>query len=770
MIPLSKSPPHGLAAEAEKKFLVQEYERAERLYRRLLIVEPKSTTALFRLGIIELQRGDKDKAETMFRRCAKLDHRHIGAQVNLGNLLLERERPSAALTCYRAAIQADPGDCRWHHNLGKCLWALDRIDEAIAAYRQALRLNPDYDQAALDLGRLLRKSGNFAEAEAIWTSLVAMHPAKLEPRLELGKLYRALRRGAQARAQYEAALHLHPGHPEVQLGLSWALTQSHDLKQARFLLARALRDRVPDANALAVAAELHAGEGDYPLAIDLMQRAINAGARGVFEYQLLANWYVASSNRTGAIGVLQAAIERHGDRDPTLLVSYLYNLLCLCDWRLYQKLLKQVQNIVAAPEPVVIQPFIALQLPGMTPQILLSITQSFVRQYTLGLGESVPARIPRHSAGRRLRLGYLSADFREHATAYLTASVFEEHDRERFEVFGYTLGQADNSPTLRRLRESFDHFVDLAPFDHRTAAQRIHADEIDILIDLKGYTRHSRPEILALKPATIQVNWLGYPGTMAADFMDYIIVDPTVVPADEEDAYTEALAYMPHAYAPIDLKRQLNPTPSRAEVGLPETGFVFCCFNNPRKIMPEVFDCWCRLLNAIPGAVLWLYAISEAITLNLRQEAVARGLDPNRLVFVPFVTQADHLARLPLADLVLDTLPYNAHTTTSDALMMGVPVLTCVGNTFPGRVAASLLRAAGLPDLVTFSQEDYERRASQLATNPTQLEALKHRLRTARYTEPYFDLPRFTRNLEGLFLRMWNRFEKGLSPVRLDPT
>ena len=289
------------------------------------------------------------------------------------------------------------------------------------------------------------------------------------------------------------------------------------------------------------------------------------------------------------------------------------------------------------------------------------------------------------------------------------------------------------------------------------------------MVDLKGYTLDARTEILALRPAPLQVNWLGYPGTMAVDFMDYIIVDPTLVPANETSGYQEALAYLPYTYAPLDRRRVPALRPSRLQAGLPETGFVFCCFNNPRKITPEFFHCWCRLLAGTPGAHLWLFTDQAAVIAQLRQEAVQLGIDPGRIIFAQPVPHEEHLARLTLADLVLDTLPYNAHTTTADALFMGVPVLTCLGTTFAGRVAASLLRSAGLPELVTHSLADYETLGRRLAAQPHELAAVRQRLAAAPDIQPYFDMVGFTRQLEALYARMWDRHRQGLPPAPLLP-
>lgn len=349
------------------------------------------------------------------------------------------------------------------------------------------------------------------------------------------------------------------------------------------------------------------------------------------------------------------------------------------------------------------------------------------------------------------------------------ASVFENHNRDRFEIFAYSFGIDDRSRMRQRLIRAFEHFIDIANSPHLDAAQRICDDGIDILVDLKGYTRNARPEIVALRPAPIQVNWLGYPGTMGMKQIDYIIVDPVLVRQEEAGAYEEKLAYLPHSYAPVDPKREVAPTPSRSEVGLPERAFVFCCFNNPYKLIPEVFRVWCALLKTVPDSVLWLYADTDAVINNLRQTAQGEGVDATRLVFAPKLPQAEHLARIPLADLFLDTQPYNAHTTASDALWVGLPVLTCKGDIFSSRVAASLLTAAGLTELITENLTDYQELALRLASNRNELAALRQKTASARSTAPFYDCHRFTKNLEALYRRMWEQYEKGEPPSLLPP-
>jgi protein O-GlcNAc transferase len=346
------------------------------------------------------------------------------------------------------------------------------------------------------------------------------------------------------------------------------------------------------------------------------------------------------------------------------------------------------------------------------------------------------------------------------------AELFERHDRDRFEVIAYSYGRNDNGPMRARLDRAFDRFVDIAAMSHRAAAERIHQDRIGILVELKGYTQHARPQIAAYRPAPVQVNYLGYPATMGADFIDYLIADRFVVPSTEQAFFSEKVVQLPGCYQVNDRKREIAVTAaSRTDCGLPTHGFVFCSFNNSYKISPAVFDVWMRLIEAVPGSVLWLLEANPLVRRSLCAETERRGVNPGRLVFAPIVPSADHLARHQNADLFLDTLPCNAHTAASDALWAGLPVLTCAGNTFAGRVAASLLAAVGLPELITASLTDYERTALALARDLQRLAELRATLQKNRETSPLFDLPAMTRNIEASYLRMWERWCAGQAPV-----
>jgi predicted O-linked N-acetylglucosamine transferase (SPINDLY family) len=366
-------------------------------------------------------------------------------------------------------------------------------------------------------------------------------------------------------------------------------------------------------------------------------------------------------------------------------------------------------------------------------------------------------------------VAYLSADFHDHATAYLMAEFFERHDSTRFETIAISFGPDRQDGMRQRLRQAFGQFIDVRGHSDAEVAQLLRSLEVDIAVDLKGYTQDCRTGILARRCAPVQVNYLGFPGTMGAPYIDYIVGDATVTPPGCERFYTEHIVRLPHSYQVNDRQRAIAAqTPTRQQQGLPDEGFVFACFNNNYKITPEVFGIWMRLLAQVQGSVLWLLADNDAAPAHLRSEAAARGIDSRRLVFAPRAPLPEHLARHRLADLFLDTLPYNAHTTASDALWAGLPVLTCLGASFAGRVAASLLRAAGLPELVATSLADYEALAFALATTPGRLAALRARLERSRLECPLFDTAAFVRSMERAYEEMVRRARAGETHRGLD--
>jgi predicted O-linked N-acetylglucosamine transferase (SPINDLY family) len=440
----------------------------------------------------------------------------------------------------------------------------------------------------------------------------------------------------------------------------------------------------------------------------------------------------------------------------------------LCEWHEFDAAYADITASVRNGKTV--SPFILVAVPS-APADQLQSAQQWVRLH--GLSNRDPIWRGEQYSHDRVRIAYLSADFHEHPTSQLIAGVIEHHDRSRFEVTAISVGPNDGSAMRKRIEAAFECFIDARSQGDREIGDMIRAMEVDILVDLKGFTQGARTGIFASRPAPLQVNYLGFPGTIGGSFMDYIIADRHVILEHEFDCYVEKVACMPHSYQANDNRRSLpDHVPSRISHGLPEDAFVFCCFNDNYKITPDVFSSWMRILKAVDNSVLWLFEENAEAASNLRREAQAKGIASNRLVFARFLPNAEHLARQRCADLFLDTLPYNAHTTASDALWAGLPLLSRVGETFAARVGASLLNAVDLPELAVSTPMQYEKLAIELATNKPRLDAMKAQLVRNRSTAALFDTAQYTRHIEAAYATMNERQRSGLPPdhIRIPAT
>ena len=573
------------------------------------------------------------------------------------------------------------------------------------------------------------------------------------------------------------------------------MRESGDLEGARALLRQVLRQAPRHAQAMNALALVALAEGRRDVAETWLRSAIAAAPHEIEPKLNLARSLSERGDWTSALALLKAAeaqqpnspiIQRRlGDlyaktRQAELAIAHKARARALdpgsldqmrshigakrqvCDWTDHADDDARVRAMVAAGERV--SPFMLLSL-NSTLEEQLACAQIWGARFIQPPSAQV-TRPARPRADGRLRIGYLSGDFHAHATSYLVVQMMEAHNRQEFEIFGLSYGRDDDSPTRQRLVAAFDHFIDLKAQSDRQAAQTIADLDLDILVDLKGYTEGARTGIPGYRPAPIQVNYLGFPGTMGVPFIDYVIADARVAPLAFQPTSTEQLVHLPGCFQPNDGARAIHPERiSRAQAGLPEQGFVFCSFNNAYKLGPETFDSWIRIVEATPGSVLWLLATSQLARQNLMREAANRGLDPARLIFAPKLGHDRHLRRLQLADLCLDTLPVAAFTTASDALWAGTPLLTCAGQTAAGRGAVSLLNAMGTPELVTETPAAYEAAAIRLARDPAVLGELRRRIVANRSTSALFDTPRHTRAVERAYVAMARRWRAGEAPT-----
>ena len=727
-------------------------------YDRALMLRPDHTEALNNRGLALHQLKRFDEAVESYDGALALRPGHAGALNNRGRALQRLKRLDEAQENYNRALVLSPHFAEALSNRGNTLQSLGRFLEAVESYDRALALRPDWAEAHYNRGETLQALGRFDDAVENYDRALALRPDLAEAHYNRGNALRRLECLDEAVASYDRALSLRPDHAVAHFNRGLTLRTLGRVTEAVESYDRALSIQ-PDH-----AAALNA-RGSALRVLERFGEALESYDRALVFWPDHAGVHYNRGTTLRRQGRLDEAVASFGQAaalQPVFVADWVNAKRSISDWSNYWADESRARNAIKGQSSVTF-PFILLTL-SSTPEEQFDCARRVAAGIAVRASAIIPRRKPRADA--RIRLGYLSADFHQHAIAYLIAGLIERHDRTRFDVVGYSYGRDDGSTMRARLTAAFDRFVDLDGTPHKQAARLIHADAVDILIDLTGLTRDSRTAILAYRPAPIQVNYLGYPGTSGADFIDYIVVDPFVVPGDHQRFFSERLVHLPDCYQCNDDQRVIaERTPSRAECGLPPEGFVFCCFNDSYKITPTFFDVWMRLLGAVPASVLWLLNANPWAKNNLAREAAARGVAPERLVFAPRRAVPEHLARHRLADLFLDTLPYNAHTTSSDALWAGLPVLTCAGISFPGRVAGSLLRAVGLPELVTTSLAEYEALALQLARDAGRLGGLRTRLAQNRLTHPLFDTKRYTRHLEAAYWRMSEIRRAGRPPT-----
>ena len=700
--------------------------QAQALYQGILASQPDNADALHLLGVVASQSGDYARALELIDRAIAINPRDAAFHCNRGNALKELRRPAEALASYDQAIRLKPDYAVAHGNRGNALRELRRPDEALASYDRAIRLKPDHAEAYSNRGNLLKELRRLEEALASYDQAIRLKPGFAGAHSNRGVTLHELKRFEEALASFDQAIRLRPENAEAcnNRGLTLLELKRPDAALASF--DQAIRLRPDYSNA-------HSNRG---LALQLLDRLEEA------------------------VACYERAVRLRPD-EGFLFGTWLHARMKLCDWDGFDAACAELLAKVAAGLPVT-PPFALLAISDSAALQRRAAEIAVNGRYPAASG---PAPVPKRARGDRLRVGYFSADFHNHATTYLMAELFECHDRSRFELLAFSFGPDRDDEMRRRVSAAFDRFIDVREKSDREIARLSRELGVDIAVDLKGFTQGHRLGIFAERAAPLQVGYLGYPGTTGAPYIDYLLADETLIPGPLQGHYAERIVYLPGSYQVNDRQRTIaGHVYSREELGLPQQGFVFCSFNNSFKITPGQFDGWMRLLKKVDGSVLWLYEDNVTASANLRKAAREAGVDAGRLVFAGRLPLPEHLARHRAADLFIDTFPCNAHTTASDALWAGLPVLTCCGETFASRVAASLLRAIGLPELVTSTQAQFEALAIELATNPQRLVALRKTLAENRLTAGLFDAGRFTRGLETAFARMHERWLAGLPP------
>ena len=767
---------------------------AKTLYEAILKRDPRHFDALNLLGTIALQTGNLEAAVALIGKAIAVNAGVAAAHNNLGSTLLMLKRPNEALASFDKVLGLTPQQPEAHYNRGNALRDLKRLNEALTSYDAALALRPDYAEAHNNRGSVLLNLRRFDDALAGFDHALALNPDNTEALNNRGNVLLELRRPDDAMASYDRALALNPNQAEAHFNRANVLSGLKHTEEALASYDKAIVLR-PDY------AAAHNNRGNVLLDLKRLDEALACYDKAVKFNPAFAEAYnnrgtalleskrleeaLASYDKAIALKLDQAEV--HYNRGYTLemlkrideaATSYeralalkpdyeflagtlLHTRTKLCDWSNFAARLAQVTAEVRAGKNAS-SPFPLLALID-DPKLHKQAAKAYARaKYPRrnSLGPFAP-----RTRREKIRIGYYSADLREHAMAYLLAELFEAHDRSRFEIFGFSFGPDTQDAMRRRISGAFDSFHDVRDRGDRAVAALSRELAIDIAVDLNAYTHDSRPGMFAEGCAPVQVNFLSYPGTMGADYLDYIVGDGIVIPSAQRSDFTEQVITLPHSYQVNDSMRRIaEAAGTRAEHGLPESGFVFCCFNNNHKILPPTFDIWMRLLKAVDGSVLWLLEDNPTAARNLRKEAEVRGVAAARLVFAGRLPLDKHLGRHKLADLFLDTLPYNAHTTASDALWAGLPLLTCTGLAFASRVASSLLHTVGLPELVTDSPTAYEAKALALARDHAALHALRRRLEANRATTPLFNGKVFAQHIEAAYTVIHERSLAGLSP------
>jgi protein O-GlcNAc transferase len=780
---------------------------AEKNYREILDVMPENANALHLLGVLSNQVQDNLAAIDLISRAIQIVPDQPIFHNNLGNAYRDSDRCEQAIACYQKALQIKPDLVETYINMGIAYHQLADLDRAASAYQKAIELKPNSAEAYYNLGNTLKEQRLFDEAVSCYRQATSLNPMLVEAFYNQANILEKQDRFDEAITCLKHCIQFKPDWAEAHNNLGNLSKQLGFIDDAIFYCQKAIQLKPELDEAHINLGNIYKDQGDLGKAIDCYQKALQIRPTNAAAHLNLGVTYAEADHTAGAIecfqkatrlnpqfaeahnymGVILAKKDRRDEAidcfqkaiaiNPDYAEAYSYlihQLQHTCDWQrmscFSERLDILIQRATDKAQSIIQPPFICMAR-NSDPVMNLTVAKTWSRKIEQPLQN---VKLPfsfeiRRQKKPKLTIGYLSGDFHDHATAHLMLSLFGRHDREKFEIYCYSYGPEDNSRYRNQIREESDQFIDIRDCSHIDAARRIYEEEVDILVDLKGHTKGARLGILACRPAPIQVHYLGYPGTTGADFIDYLITDRMVTPEDHVPYYNEKLVFLPHCYQVNDDQQEIASRHwNRETLGLPNKNFVFSSFNFPYKIDPVMFDCWMQILQQVPNGVLWLFGDNENAIRNLRREAANRGVEPDRLVFAQKIEKAEHLSRLKWADLALDTRVVNGHTTTSDSLWAGVPVITLQGSHFASRVSSSLLHAVGLSELVTYRLEEYEKLAVQLALRPSELKAVRQKLSINRLKHPLFDTTRFVRNLEHAYSQMWQIFSEGRAPTQIE--
>ena len=705
------------------------------------------------------QSGQLDLAEAQYRKLLTVLPGNTVLLTNLGSVALQRGHLEEAVRVLRKSLQINPNQYTAHYNCGIALQYLKRSPEALLSYDNTINLKPDFFEALINRGIVLKTLNRPDEALDSYDRAITLKPDQATVYFNRGIILTNLSRYEEALVSYDRAITLKFDYADAYTNRGNVLKRIKRFVEALddFTQAKVLK---PDD------AEACMNYGNVLCKLDRSNEALDSYAQAITLNPAYAEAYYNQGNAFNFLHRLDEAVESY-DRAITLkpdidfiLGISLYARMRLCIWERLSYFLNEIIHQINRQEPQS-TPFLLFVVLD-DPEIHFKAAKLyFERKYC---SKQTLPKIVNYPIHNKIRIGYFSADFKIHPVAYLTANLFETHDKNLFEIYAFSIGLPVKDEMRLRIEAGVDHFFDVLDLSDKDIVLLARKNEIDIVVDLGGYTDGCRPTVFGLRAAPVQINYLGYPGTTGIEQMDYIVGDHTLIPEDKQHHYSEKIIYLPNSYMVNDRVIPLDKLLlTKKDVGLPTSGFVFCCFNNHYKITPSTFEGWMRILKEVDGSFLWLATTNDSALARLKENALKNNINPNRLLFAPrLVRMEDHLKRIPMADLFLDTFPYNAHATASDALRMGLPIVTCMGKSFASRVAASLLNAVNLPELITTSQEQYESLAIELATHPEKLKVIKNKLAINLPTAPLYNTALFTKHLESAYLTIYDRSQKGL--------
>ena len=734
-------------------------DEAINFYNKSVLLQPDDSEVYNNMGNIYRDQGDLEKAIEAYNKSILLNPDYAKAFSNMGVAFQDQGKFEEAIEAHKKSILLKPDYAEAYNNLGVALQSQGKLEEAVKTYNKSILLKPDYAEAYNNIGVALQSQGKLEEAITVYKKSIFLKSDYARPYNNMGNVLKVQGKLEEAITVYKKSISLKPDYADAYSNMGVALQSQGKLEEAITVYKKSILLKPDFAKAYNNMGNVLKDQGKTEEAIKSFKNALLLKPDFAEAFNNMGNAFQGQNKLGEAIEAYTKALSIKPDYDSAR-AQRLHQQAHICDWTAIEEDRKLIPELGIFEKSV--SPFFMLSLEDAP-----DLHHQRSKLYSINMYPQKPIPLPDKplKKPKRIRIGYFSADFKIHPVSYLIAKVIEKHNRDKFEIFGYLLVGNKEDELRKRFEKSFDALKDVSKFSDKEVALLSRQDNIDIAIDLNGYTQNSRSSIFAYRAAPVQINYLGFPGTMGADFIDYIIADQHLIPTENKKYFTEKPIYLPNTYMPTDNSREFsNRFISRSDMGLPDEAFVFCCFNNNYKITNLEFDIWMRLLIKVKGSVLWLRRSNQLSDKNIIKEAKKRNVDASRIVFADRVPIEEHLARHKLADLFIDTFAFNAHTTTTEALWAGLPVITKQGKGFAARVAGSLLKAIGLPELITKNVRDYENLIFELATNTNKLKVVKDKISENRLSKPLFDTELYLKHIEYGYQQAYQNYFDGKPP------